>query len=189
MTVEEAVQLARPLPGWCEPGELEWLAEQAAQHHTIVEVGCWQGRSTKVMAATTPGKVYAVDDFRGAGGAAADGWFGPDGFPLGINATPHDELEQRFRRNLADEIEAGTVVVTGLPSPDAAPHVPAPDMVYIDGDHDTQPVREDLRAWLKVLQPGGLLCGHDALDPRVAEGLRLEGIDFEVVVDNVWCAR
>lgn len=191
LTVKEAIQLAGPIPGWCEPGELKWLAEQAAKHKVIVEVGCWQGRSTKAMAATTPGTIYAVDDFRGAGGAAADGWFGPGGFPLGINDTPHDELEQRFRANLAGEIEAGKVVVTGKSSPAAAEdfQLGAVDMCYIDGDHDTEPVREDIRAWLKVLRPGGLLCGHDGPDPRVLEALRLEGIDFEIVVDNVWCAR
>jgi hypothetical protein len=188
--IEQAINTAKSIPGWCEPDELRWLAEQAAKHERIVEVGCWQGRSTKVMAAVTPGVIYAVDDFRGAGGAAADGWFGPDGFPLGINDTPHEELEARFRLNLEEEIKAGKVIVTGKSSPDAAEDFKPGDvdMCYIDGDHDTEPVREDLRAWRKILAKEGLLCGHDGPDPRVAEALRAEGIDYEIAVDNVWAA-
>lgn len=188
MTIAQAIKRASGIEGWCEPGELRWLAEQASKHERIVEIGSWQGRSAKVMAAVTPGLVTAVDDFRGAGGAAADGWYGPKGFPLGINATPHEQLEERFRANLAEEIEAGKLELLVSASLPAAKHFSGLDMVYIDGDHETEAVRADLKAWSAALAPGGLLCGHDGLDERVIAGLEAEGISYEIVVDNIWRA-
>lgn len=186
MTIDEAVKIASELPGWCQIDELYWLGQQASQHHTIVEIGSWQGRSCKVMALMTPGTVYAVDDWRGAGGAESNGMW-HDGFPMGHDFTPHEELEQRFRNNLADEIEAGKVVVIDVPSPAAVLFAPPQmDMVYIDGDHDIYSVRQDIQAWRHVLDSGGLLCGHDGNDPRVKKALKLEGIDFEIVTTSVW---
>lgn len=37
---------ARGIVGWMEGGALTWLAEQAAKHHRIVELGVWKGRSS-----------------------------------------------------------------------------------------------------------------------------------------------
>ncbi len=189
MRLGTAVRIADQIPGWCEYDELRYLGSEAARHTRVVEVGCWQGRSAKMMALMTPGVVYAVDDWRGAGGAAADGFIGPGNFPLGTGKTPHAQLEENFRRNLADEILTGKLEVTMKASPEAASLIEAPDMVYIDGDHDTEPVRVDIRAWKAVLVPGGLLCGHDAPDERVAEALRLEGIEWDLVATNIWAAR
>ena len=36
-----------------------------------------------------------------------------------------------------------------------------PDFVYLDGSHTEADVAADLRAWWEVLQPGGMLAGHD----------------------------
>jgi hypothetical protein len=35
------------------------------------------------------------------------------------------------------------------------------DLLFIDGDHTTRGVFEDLEAWYPKLRPGGLLVGHD----------------------------
>ncbi len=35
------------------------------------------------------------------------------------------------------------------------------DIVYIDGDHTYDAVRNDLDAWSSKVRPGGILCGDD----------------------------
>lgn len=189
--VDDAIKLASAIHGWCEAGEMRWLAEQAAEHRFIIEIGSWQGRSTKALAVATPGTVYVVDDFRGAGGAAANGWLGPGGFPLGTGSTPTHELERIFRQNLAAEIKKRKVIVSGIGSPEAAANFKhgSADLIYIDGDHETDAVRSDLQAWIPVLAEGGVLCGHDAHDERVQAALEAEGVDYEIVVDNLWRQR
>jgi predicted O-methyltransferase YrrM len=46
--------------------ELAWLAATAAQSQSIAEIGCWQGRSTKALADSCRGRVFAIDHFLGA---------------------------------------------------------------------------------------------------------------------------
>jgi hypothetical protein len=36
-----------------------------------------------------------------------------------------------------------------------------PDLVYIDGEHTTEAVYEDLKAWYPLVQGHGILCGDD----------------------------
>merc|ERR1712046_91775 len=35
------------------------------------------------------------------------------------------------------------------------------DLVYIDGDHSYEAVREDIKAWLPKIRRGGIISGHD----------------------------
>lgn len=146
--------------GWMGKKCRKWLAAQASQSPRIVEVGVWKGRSTTVLARRCPGIVFAVDHWEG---------------------TPHDaaqhqlyaqELEdgetvyQEFLAALATPIRRGKVVPMRMTSVDAAAQLlrdagATMDMVFLDGDHSYEGVRDDIAAWLPLLRPGGLLCGHD----------------------------
>jgi predicted O-methyltransferase YrrM len=154
--IATAVVAADAIPGWMTIDELTWLAEQAASRMTIVEVGSYQGRSTKALAMMTDGVVYSVDSLVGEYDLAETG----------------GALDALFREHLVDEIDAGKVRVWRMPSHEAAAgfreHA---DMVFIDGDHRAGPVLEDIAAWRPKLAPGGLLCGHDRMHPGVGAAL------------------
>lgn len=156
MDLQTAVEIAETVPGWMSHEELTWLAEQAAEHHTIFEIGSWQGRSTKVLAMMTPGVVYAVDDLAGE---ASD---------------PLDNQAALFGKHLAPELSSGKVSVIRKPSLIAAANLQNnfADMVFIDGDHIYPAPRHDIKTWAWILQDGGLLCGHDRWLPGVEQSLQ-----------------
>lgn len=37
------------------------------------------------------------------------------------------------------------------------------DFIFLDDDHTAEHVREEVRLALKILRPGGILCGHDVV--------------------------
>jgi len=139
-----AVAAALPIDGWMDEIELVWLAEHAARHNCILEFGSYKGRSTKALALATPGRVYAVDRWAGD--------------------MERDVLPQ-FVNNLSPEIETGKVFIrrmeTGRAFHAFKAEGVAPDMVFIDADHEYQAVKEDIATALRLLNGRGLICGHD----------------------------
>lgn len=67
------------------------------------------------------------------------------------------------------------------------------DLLYIDGAHDYQSVKADIKAWGRCVRVGGFICGHDFEDPvypGVAEAvLELLGEPEIVFRDRSWLVR
>ncbi len=167
--VNPAVAAALPIEGWMSEIELQWLAFEAARRKTIVEFGCFKGRSTKALAAATSGVVFAVD------------WWNGD---METKILPH------FMANLYEEITAGKVRVCRV---DTRRYFHADtgyaDMVFIDASHEYEDVREDIRTAERILAPGGLLCGHDFCDswPGVQRAVREMVPDIAVAHEtSIW---
>jgi predicted O-methyltransferase YrrM len=145
------IENALKITGWMEDHSLVWLAEQAAIHNSIVEVGCWRGKSTTCLADNTSGIVYAVDHWKGS-----------------EEHQPVDEekLYQMFLDQMAPYISAGKVVPLRMSSTEAAAKLASQgltfDFVFIDASHDYPSVCADINAWKPLIRPGGLFCGHDA---------------------------
>lgn len=59
--IENALKIVQ---GGTEVPELLWLADQAYERGSIVEIGCWTGRSTTALADNTDGVVFCVDSWR-----------------------------------------------------------------------------------------------------------------------------
>lgn len=147
-----------------EPAELAWLAEQAAQHRLIVEIGSFKGRSTRALADNTSGLVVAVDDFYG---------------PREIEYDQRHRIYEQFLANTADLTNIAVIKANhrDLPEPEFVP-----DMVFIDGAHEYDAVKTDILFWQSRIAKGGLLCGHDytwcagvkkAVDELFGEGATL----------------
>jgi len=121
---------------------------------TVVEVGCWTGRSTSVIAQYCKekgGRVYAVDHFLGSLGTAL------------IEHAERQNVEEIFLANMK-ELEVDDIVEV-YPVASAAASTMFPDnyfdMVFIDADHLYLAVKRDIELWLPKLKRGGIMAGHD----------------------------
>jgi hypothetical protein len=76
--------IAIEIPGWMSEIDLQWLGEQAKHHDLIVEIGSYQGRSTRALGDNARGVVYAVDDWKGLRSVDKEWW---------ENGTPESERE------------------------------------------------------------------------------------------------
>jgi hypothetical protein len=131
--------------------ELDWLARQAKTHNRIVEIGSCLGRSSRALADNTYGRVTCVDT-----------WGSVELRPDPANAVADFEL---FQHNCGDLIESDKIRPVQMKSIHAAAHFrdlgESFNMIFIDAAHDYENVNADIGAWLTVLEPGGLICGHD----------------------------
>lgn len=139
--------------GWMPVPDLTYLAEIASKSQTIVEIGSWKGRSTLAFACNTPGTVYAVDTWKGTE-------------QQGTELSQHEEgwLLEEFKLNTAG---LDNIVICEGPSVEMAKVYAGPeiDVVFIDGYHTYEGVRDDILSWSPMLRPGGILCGHDYVPP------------------------
>lgn len=176
--VDHAVEFAALVPGWMGDYDLRLLASWARGCRRVVEVGCWQGRSTTALALALPegGRLFAVDHWRGETDR-------PD--------LTGPALRCCFERNCQSLIETGRVHPIGLHSLDAAVVVGAGDpldLVFVDAAHDYASVRDDIAAWLPLVRPGGAIAGHDHWQEGVRRALdeRFGGGQWTEASNHLW---
>lgn len=158
MAISELRKLLDELPGWLthEEGEtLYRLAKACTGRGVIVEIGSWRGKSTTCLGLGSKAgnrvPVYAVD--------------------------PHEKHTfGDFRRN----IEAAGIsdLVTPVPgrSQELAADFQEPiELLFIDGAHQYELVRDDFDRWVPKVVDGGVVAMHDTTwfegPKRVAEEL------------------
>lgn len=141
------ISKARVINGFMDPKELEWLAQRAAEHTRIAEVGSFMGRSTRALCDHTLGEVHAYDDF-----------YGPRDHVMSYNARR--SIRVKFDENMRDHLDSGLLHVHDEDHTTLEPEGMF-DMIFIDGEHDYKEVKRDIEKWLGHLSPGGLICGHD----------------------------
>jgi predicted O-methyltransferase YrrM len=131
--------------GYLYPHEgafLHRLAHAAPGRGRIVEIGSFHGRSTLCLASGLrrrgAGRLLAIDPQK----------YGAEG-SLRSNLRRFD-LDSWVEVRVATSLEAARGF-DGQAS-----------VVFIDGDHAAEAVRQDVAAWLPRLEPGGFLVLHDA---------------------------
>ncbi len=170
---------ALEISGWMSQVDLEWLAEQAKTKDIIVEVGSYQGRSTRALGENVRICVFAVDDWQGLRTVDKNWWEGE---------TPEDEriaLYERFVANVHDLMDAGKVVPIHA-NHAKVPELPIADMVFIDGSHDYDSVKRDIQTWLRRLRSGGLLCGHDGKQNNLLRAVNECLGPIKMEADLIW---
>ena len=148
--VSQAIEGVR---GWLSLDEAKLLGELAADvaaPNPIVEVGSFAGRSTCALAVgSTWGSsplVHSVDPHSGVSGMFK-------GSTL-----------QLFRENLRSKGLDDTIVSHVSPSSKVASEWRGEDvgMLFIDGNHEYESVKEDFELWLPHLAEGGYVAFHDS---------------------------
>jgi SAM-dependent methyltransferase len=169
--------------GWFNFKEVYDMALLEAREGAVfVEVGSWYGRSAAYMAVeiANSGKqidFYCVDTWTGSSDLP---WMATHLAPMGGSALPFFK-ENMQRGGVLDLIR---IIPQDSVSAAALFQRGSVDFVMIDGAHDYASVRQDVRAWITTLKPGGLMAGDDANWPGVLIGVH-ETIPFsEVQVAN-----
>jgi predicted O-methyltransferase YrrM len=127
------------------------LASSENQRDTcVVEVGCWAGVTTRLLARNTTRKLYAVDPYLSKG-----------------ETSPALE---RFRMRTAGLCGVTHIQKTSGEAALNWEQEPV-SMVFIDAVHDYYNVRFDIEAWGRLLLPNGFIAVHDT-DQRCFAGAR-----------------
>ncbi|HXD58387.1 MAG TPA: class I SAM-dependent methyltransferase [Thermoleophilaceae bacterium] len=162
------------------PEEASLLAELASGQRTVVEIGVYEGSSALVLCRSMPSgaDLHLIDPF-----VDETGWALPAGWGASAKAT----------RRVVGRAGGPRLHWYVARSQDVGRDWPGPpvDVVFIDGDHSPEGVREDWDVWHPHVRPGGHVAFHDAREPGlgptqvVAELFPREGWELTHEVDNV----
>lgn len=160
------------IDGWMLPEELDWLYSQSSSMNSIVEVGCWKGRSTAALLNGCRGDVYAVDH-----------WLGSEGE---TDASP-EKASAAYLEFLCNVGAHPRLKIIKESSSRASELVPDVEMVFIDASHRYQDVVRDIRTWRpKALK---MLCGHDLGLSSVLSAVMTELGRPQHPVGSIWCVN
>lgn len=124
----------------------------------VLEVGSWAGSSAlawvnAIRASKHSGTLTCVDQWKAYGSVTSD-----------MNAATDDDMIYRlFLHNISASGIRDFVRVVRGDSREVLKELPAQsfDIVYIDGDHSYETVRADIEQALRLVRPGGVVCGDD----------------------------
>lgn len=148
---------------------------------TAIEIGSWIGESTRFIANRLPeGSVlYAVDT-----------WLGSTDESLHQLDPRLPYLYQLFLSNVKHAQLCHKIIPVRMKSLEAANGLNVmADLIYLDAGHSTEDVYNDIHAWIKHLNAGGLFCGDDwAWDSvRVAVEMAAKDLNKQVYsYGNYW---
>lgn len=146
-STHETIQLCYLVPGQTWPVELGWLLHNLQQSRFHAEIGTFCGRS---LLASCGGmrkraKVFSIDN---------------------QSEWTNREWVKSVQDATLKLIETAQVTVINANSTDACRSLEPEwrgklDSVFIDGCHEYAECKADIQAWMPLIRPGGLICGHD----------------------------
>lgn len=148
-------------------GLLDLCKSYIKKSDLVVEVGCFSGVSSRVMALHCK-SLHCVD-------------------PWSWDVVA--KAEQMFDEILVDYPNITKVKLTSVDASNKYDNHSI-DLVYIDADHTYQSVVEDIMAWKAKVKPGGYIAGHDFYMDDVARAVRdCLGEPLEVFSDSSWIIK
>ncbi len=190
----------RDLPKWTQHFHADWqpefhenwysgaqalyvgqLARQAPEG-AMVEIGCWEGRSSIVIAnLINPRVLHCVDHWQGNIDEDADHESGKIASERDILATFVGNMERCTPQNWTEYKQNWQTWVTCW-----KPNGRSIAFLHLDASHDRASVRDCLAAIKPFLVEGAILCGDDAYDERVIAGVRDVFPDAEMLGGRLW---
>jgi predicted O-methyltransferase YrrM len=154
---------------------------------TIVEVGCWKGKSSSYLAVEILNsgkdiKLICVDTFDGSAEHVIKN--SPFYEPL---LEQKDGLYNEFLKNI-DPVKDIVEIVRSA-SLDAADKIAndSVDLVFIDAAHDYDSVYQDIKYWLPKVKEGRFLAGHDVAYAPIQKALQEHfGNGYKNMGEDVW---
>lgn len=161
----------KSVPGWAAFTPLYKQMVANAPHDkpsTFVEIGSWCGKSAafmgvEILNSEKPITLHCVDPWVDGGADLRDTehWKGMQG----------KSLVDLFARNIKPV--ASVIKMHQATSADAVSSFEdySIDFLMIDGDHNYEPVKNDIRNYLPKMKPGGIMSGDDYTWPGVKQAV------------------
>lgn len=178
-----------------KPKRWNEIIPRLSDRATMVEVGTWKGDNAfRILDRRPDVRLILVDPW--VSGLVDEGlmkWI-ESGSTM---ATRNQAEVEAIYRSVMESAKAHgeRCRVMRMKSIEAAPLIPdlSIDMVFIDAIHTYEAVREDIRAWIAKVKPGGYIGGHDFGQERfpgvqqAVEEMFPAGV--EIGVDHTWFRR
>lgn len=150
ITFNDIIAKSQSVFGAFLPKEIEALAKTAdslGSNCNFVEIGSYFGRSSVVLgmvARKNNCHLTCVDIFKE--------------IPSGLDSSK--QVKQEFIKNMADA-NAKYTLMEMLSAEASKLYQKSIDLLFIDGDHSYEGVKEDIRLWLPKVKFGGFVLFHD----------------------------
>lgn len=125
--------------------ELQLLLKHARGATLIVEIGCFEGKTSAALASNNPTlkKLYSIDPFfKGRLGVCYGEWIAR------IHCKREGAKAVEFRKGFSFEI-----------APTFHEEI---DFLFIDADHRYEAIKQDWRDWYPKVRNGGIIALHDS---------------------------
>lgn len=180
------LRICHSIPGQTWPVETAWLYDNLKFSKAHVEVGTYCGRSLWAsVGQMRDATVYTIDNgaYRDDPMAHPDKHWGQAVYQATLSAI----------KGLGRGVDVIPIHTGSVPAAiDLAAARLRFDSVFIDGDHSYPNVLADIQCFLPLMNPGGIICGHDywAGDVGVMDAVNeVFGETFTVPAGRIWCHR
>jgi len=127
------------------------------ENKKALEVGCYRGISSETFLLHKPAEMHFVDCW-----GLNEDYTQANKF-IKKDKTDWVTIKKEFETRIEPYTYQTKIRIIHDLSVNAARNTPDEsfDFIYIDGDHDYDPVLTDIKSWYPKLKPGGWFCGHD----------------------------
>jgi predicted O-methyltransferase YrrM len=142
------IHCAKFLLGLEEPGtqvtdrEMTLLLKYSSQAKVLVELGCFEGKTSAALAANVSGIVYSIDPF-----------------PAGRARISYGHLIAKVHYSRKKLLNVK--LIKGMSQDVAHRFFEKIDFLFVDADHSYEAIKRDWEDWFPKVKCGGIIALHD----------------------------